>query len=307
MQETGEDGYLCPSFNNFGYLAEMAAKISDEFQSSENNSFDGDNSGDEDFEFSLVSENPDTTEFIYNDGQTKFQSIFPVFNRDLLLTPDEDSKKVNDDKSASSIRIPLKNLFLEEQESSTSSEADELETIPEGTYCVWKPKITEPSPGKCKKSKSTGSASKRWPRIRDLLRRSNSDGKDSFVFLPPKKSIENNNIPRTISQVNSAENNVYANLTLILRDSETISDKLSAQRKTNQISQEKEKGIKDKTGKAKLAGKLKGSPAPAATQQALYYVRNREGKEVDKNRRKSYLPYRRDLIGFFAIGLSRPF
>ncbi|XP_060188039.1 uncharacterized protein LOC132617131 [Lycium barbarum] len=202
MQEAVEDGYLClcPSFNNFGYLAEIAAKISDEFQSSENDSFDDD----EDFEFSLVSENPDTAEFIYEDGQTKFQPSFPVFNRDLLPMADDDSKKVNDDKSDSSIRIPLKNLFLEEQES--TSEADEFETIPEGTYCVWKPKITELSPGKCKKSKSTGSVSKRWPRIRDLLRRSNSDGKDNFVFLILKKAtINNNNISSVISQLESAD------------------------------------------------------------------------------------------------------
>ncbi|KAK4366577.1 hypothetical protein RND71_014457 [Anisodus tanguticus] len=71
---------------------EVAAKISDEFQAEENDSFD------EDFEFSLVSENPDisTVEFIH-DGQTKFQQIFPVFNRGLLLIDDEDSKKVNDE------------------------------------------------------------------------------------------------------------------------------------------------------------------------------------------------------------------
>ncbi|KAJ8531073.1 hypothetical protein K7X08_025804 [Anisodus acutangulus] len=271
MQEVAEDGYMCPSFNNFGYLAEIAAKISDEFQKEENDSFNGD----EDFEFSLVSENPDTStvEFIYN-GQTKFQSIFPVFNRDLLLIADEDSKKVNDEFD-SSIRIPLKNLFLEERESTTtssaSSEADKLETISPGTYCVWKPKVCEPSPGKCKKSKSTGSVSKRWPRIRDLLRRSSSDGKDdSFVFLTSKKAIQN----------------------------------------------ETGKG-KDSGKVVKAAGKLKqmkgekGSPTAAAAEavdhQALYYVRNRTGKEVDKNRRKSYLPYRQDLIGFFAIGLSRSY
>ena len=39
-----------------------------------------------------------------------------------------------------------------------------------------------------KKSSPTGSTSKQW-RFRDLLRRSNSDDKDSFVFLtPPQKA-----------------------------------------------------------------------------------------------------------------------
>ncbi|KAF3634156.1 hypothetical protein T459_20275 [Capsicum annuum] len=261
-----QEEYLCPSFNSFGYLSEIAAKASDEFQAEENDSFDGE----DDFEFSLVSENPDTStvEFIY-DGQTKFQPIFHVFNRDLLLNDELDYKKVNDEASEnvdSSISIPLENLFIDTRKSttsSTSSEADELETIPPGTYCVWKPKISESSPEKCKKSKSTGSVSKRWPRIQDLLRRCNSDGKDSIIFLTPKKAIEN--------ETGKAKNsNAVAKLA-----------GNSKQKKGSAIGGEKE--------------------LPAA----LYYVQNRAGKEVAKNRRKSYLPYRKELIGFFAIGLSR--
>ncbi|PHT36666.1 hypothetical protein CQW23_24366 [Capsicum baccatum] len=220
---------------------------------------------------SLVCENPDTStvEFIY-DGQTKFQPIFHVFNRDLLLNDEFDYKKVKDESSEnvdSSIRIPLKNLVLDTRKStisSTSLEADELETIPPGTYCVWKPKINEPSPGKCKKSKSTGSMSKQWPRIRDLLRWCNSDGKDSIMFLTPKKAIEN--------ETGKAKN-------------------------SNEVA--KSAGhLKQKKGSA--IGGANGSPAAA-----LYYVQNRAGKEVSKNRGKSYLPYRKVLIGFFAVGLSR--
>ncbi|KAM3222295.1 hypothetical protein P3L10_021565 [Capsicum annuum] len=261
-----QDEYLCPSFNNFGYLSEIAAKASDEFQAEESDSFDGE----DDFEFSLVCESPDTStvEFIY-DGQTKFQPIFHVFNRDLLLNDELDYKKVKDESSEnvdSSISIPLENLFIDTRKSttsSTSSEADELDTIPPGTYCVWKPKISELSPEKCKKSKSTGSVSKRWPRIQDLVRRCNSDGKDSIILLTPKKAIEN----------------------------ETGKGKNS-----NEVA--KSAGnLKQKKGSA--IGGEKGSPAAA-----LYYVKNRAGKEVAKNRRKSYLPYRKELIGFFAIGLK---
>ncbi|XP_055827356.1 uncharacterized protein LOC129895650 [Solanum dulcamara] len=269
MQEVGEDEYLCLSFNNFGFLSEIAAKISDEFQAEVYDSFDGD----EDFEFSLVSENPDnsTTEFIY-DGQTKFQKpIFPVFNRDLLLKDVSYVKKVNDLESEnvdSSIRIPLRNLFLEEGESTTSSSVDDIETIPPGTYCVWKPKMSEPSPGKCKKSKSTGFVSKRWPRIRDLLRRSNSEGKveDSFVFLTPKKTIE----------------------------------KVTGKSKNSSTEVVKMAGKLKQTTGSYITGGEKVSPA---AHQALC----RAGKEADKNRRKSYLPYRQDLIGFFAIGLNRSY
>uniref|UniRef100_M1CYB2 Uncharacterized protein n=3 Tax=Solanum tuberosum TaxID=4113 RepID=M1CYB2_SOLTU len=267
MKQVGEDEYLCLSFNNFGLLSDIAAKISDEFQAEEKDSLNG---GEEDFEFSLVSEKPDNSiaEFIY-DGQTKFQQpIFPLFNCDLLLS-DSDLKDV--DKS---ILIPLKKLFLEKSESSASSEAEELETIPAGTYCMWKPKISEPSPGKCKKSKSTGFVSKRWPRIRDLLRRSNSEGKeeDSFVFLKPKKTIENESA------------------------------------KTKNSSEVVKTAGKFKQTKTSTSGGEKVlPPPPPASQQAVYYVRNRADKEADKNKRKSYLPYRKELIGFFAIGLSRSY
>lgn len=268
MQEAIDDNYLCPSFSSFGYLAEIAAKISDEFQEAteENASdcFDGDNSEELDFEFS-------TMELIYG-GQTEFQSIFPVFNRDLLLNVNNESS--SSDAVDSEIRIPLKSFFLEELESTTasasaseaSSDVDELEILPPGTYCVWKPKISNPSPGKCKKSKSTGSAPKRWPKLRDLLRRSNSDGKDtSFVFLTPKKSIKS--------------------------ETTNLGEVVKAAGKSKQ-----------------LKGSGTGGESPVAA-----YIRNRAANQVDKNRRKSYLPYRQDLIGFFASvngltnGLSRSY
>lgn len=242
MQE-GE--YSCLSFNNYGYVAEIADKISNEIQAEEG-----------DFDFSLVCENADTSiaEFIY-DVQTKFQQpIFPVFNRDLLLNDVSYESYVKGSKSEDvdgSIRIPLRDLFQEDGES---------ETIPPGTYCVWKPKISEALPGKCKKSKSTGFVSKRWPKIRDLLRRSNSEGKeeDSFVFLTPKKITKNS--------------------------SEVV----------------KTAGKLKQTKGSHVTGGEKGSPAAAASHLAPY----RAGKEVDKNRRKSYLPYRQHL---FAIGLGRSY
>ncbi|CAI0429431.1 unnamed protein product [Linum tenue] len=80
--------------------------------------------------------------------------------------------------------------------SSSSSEADELEGAPEGSYCGWTPKIispssvtgASPSPGICEKSNSTGSSAsttkRRW-RLRDLLRRSSSDGKVCYLMVQP--------------------------------------------------------------------------------------------------------------------------
>lgn len=171
MNEVGKDEYLCISFNNYGLVPDIAAKISDECQAEENNS-------EEDFEFSLASENSDKSiaKFIY-DTPTKFQQpIFPLFNRDLLLS---DSDLNDIDKST-----PLKKLYLEKNKSLE-------ETIPATSYCMRKSKISEPSPRKWNKSKLTGFG----PRIRDLLWRSNSGGKekDNFLFLTRKAKSKNSN------------------------------------------------------------------------------------------------------------------
>lgn len=66
MKKIVKDEYLCLSFNNIGLSSDIAAKLSDEFQVEENHS-------EEDFKFSLASENSNNTiaNFIY-DSQNKF-------------------------------------------------------------------------------------------------------------------------------------------------------------------------------------------------------------------------------------------
>lgn len=259
-----EEEYFSPSFSSYSSnrVAEIAGKISDEIKC-DSELIEENVDGAEDFEFSLVCENPEDSIGVFPFDR-QIQPIYPVFNRDLLLNDvsyDVDREGVNGESSEnvnSSVQVSLKDLFLEEREplSSSSSEVDELESVPPGTYCVWKPNITEPSPSRCKKSNSTGSAFKRW-NIRDLMRRSNSDGKDSFVFLTPEKGLK----------------------------SETSKAKDSAEA-------------------SKVAGKLKAkgnsSSGNKASSMTDVYLRNQAAKEMDKNRRKSYLPYRRDLVGFFA-------
>ncbi|XP_009588918.2 uncharacterized protein [Nicotiana tomentosiformis] len=137
--------------------------------------------GDDDFEFAFINTesefSPISADEIFYNGQ-----IRPIFNTDLC------SRDVQFKVSAptASIRLPLRKLFIAEREttpSCSSSEADDLESIPPGTYCVWRPRAAEDTlTEQCKKSKSTGSSSKRW-KLRDFLHRSNSDGKDTFVFL----------------------------------------------------------------------------------------------------------------------------
>ncbi|KAG6410219.1 hypothetical protein SASPL_128272 [Salvia splendens] len=231
MNNGQDDVCICPSFNSYSSdrLPEIAIRVA---------------RADDDFEFALLREDKEVSaaEFLF-DGP-----VFPVFNRDLIECGGIEQPESNN-------LIPLRKLFAEEDNedrysppSCSSSEADELENVPAGTYCVWRPRAAPPPlPSQCEKSKSTGSASRRW-KIRDLLRRSKSDGKESFVFLTPKQREENP-------------------VKLMLRSPEK--------------------------------GRGKGSnSAAAASAHEAFYVRNRAMKEEDK--RKSYLPYRRDLVGFFA-------
>ncbi|KAL5709692.1 hypothetical protein ACHQM5_020350 [Ranunculus cassubicifolius] len=222
---------MSPSFSSYSSnrFAEIAAKVSEEFfdqreelglegdldeetieksvleddENEKESVVDEDEEDDEDFEFAVVSRDTNTSPIsadeIFSDGQIK--PVYPVFNRHLLFAGnEEDFAKF---REGSSIRLPLKKLFIEERDpsSSTSSE-DDLDALPDGTYCVWTPtKSVPPSPEMRKKSNSTGS-SKRW-RFRDLLHRSNSDGKDAYVFLTPESRLPKNKEKKKV--VNNGE------------------------------------------------------------------------------------------------------
>ncbi|KAG6390062.1 hypothetical protein SASPL_151540 [Salvia splendens] len=214
------DVCVCPSFSSYSSdrLAETALRVA---------------AGDDDFEFALLRDDNykevSAAEF-HHDGP-----VFPVFSRDLIQISRGTEQ---------SEQIPLRKLFAEEDRdrapSCSSSEEDELESVPAAAL------------RQCEKSKSTGSASRRRWKIRDLLlRRSRSDGKESIVFLTPKRRGENPTL------------------------------------------RSPEKG----------RGGEGPDSASAAAREALY-VRSRAVKEGEKSR--SYLPYRRDLVGLFAnVSFSR--
>ncbi|CAA7046621.1 unnamed protein product [Microthlaspi erraticum] len=251
MEKDDSDSSVCtasfsPSFSTYSgdRLAEIAERVGRKFADEEN--------GDEEFEFATASPSGD---------------VFPVFDQNLIS---ESSAVEPDVNSPEAVVTPLKDLFLRErndqppspppqQTYSSSSdeeddeEEDEFDSIPSEIYCPWTParSTAEMSPsGGCRKSKSTGSSStsswstKRW-RIRDLLKRSHSDGKQSLKFLN-SSSINNNS-----------------------RD-ESSSPKTTVKKK------EKEK----------------------VSAHEKFYLRNKAMKEEDK--RKSYLPYKQDLVGLFA-------
>ncbi|KAK9995771.1 hypothetical protein SO802_020457 [Lithocarpus litseifolius] len=239
-------------------------KAKDNNSDKEKREYEEEEEDDDDFEFAFVCREPDTTTIsadeIFSNGQIR--PTYPIFDQSLLLSLyDSHNEKTNTTTTtttrtrtttisttkappSSFRRPPLRKLMIEEQErdrdtSCSSSEADDLEGVPDGTYCVWTPHSSSSSSSSCKKSHSTGS-SKRW-RFRDLLYRSNSDGKDTFVFLTPSKKAEK--IP--------VRNNSISN---------------SNKNKTTVVN-----------------------------------------KVEEENKRKSFLPYRKDLVGFFTNvnGLSR--
>ncbi|XP_004297631.1 PREDICTED: uncharacterized protein LOC101307982 [Fragaria vesca subsp. vesca] len=147
----------------------------------------------EEEEFSFFCTNPDgspiSADDVFQDGQIR--PVYPIFNRDLLFADAYDGDSSRRDDASPSLRPPLKKFFFEDRDapSSSASESDELEALPEGSYCEWSKNAKEVSPElRNNKSNSTGS-SKLW-RIRDLVPRSNSDGKDAFVFLSPNSAAK---------------------------------------------------------------------------------------------------------------------
>ncbi|XP_044466024.1 uncharacterized protein LOC123196184 [Mangifera indica] len=233
---------FCPSFNTYSspkLVDDIAASVSLEKQYELQQ-----NDDEEDFEFVSIKNHADACEFSF-DGQIR--QVFPVFNQDPLLDADYHDQK---------LLLPMKNLFMEEgPSSSSSSDADELEVLPEETYCVRLPnKNNAVSPNRCQKSNSTGTlssskvarSSKRWLKFRDFLKRSSSEGgKDSYAVLNKTKI----NFPP---------------------DSK----------------------LKQSMTDAKATGKTKTVSAHEA-----FYVKNamKQG-----NKKKSYLPYRQNLLGCFS-------
>ncbi|KAJ0729413.1 hypothetical protein HanRHA438_Chr00c05g0845321 [Helianthus annuus] len=264
QQQQLEDLGFCPSFSCYSSdtqpsaTAVAAGRISRQLlQQQQADRFHDD----DEFEFSLViGDDEFSPEDVDNiDSISTGRTVFPLFNRDLLLI-DEDCENRKTKLAEEEIDLTttsLRKLFITEREQSgcSSSSEDESEGDAPAVFCVWRNKNDAgASPlSKCKKSRSTGSGagsgsgSKRW-RIRDLLRRSNSEGKEPMVMFAQKK-VE---MPKR--KLSSGEGLV-------------------------------------------TAGKLKPS-SPSVHE--VFYVQQRAKREGVK--RRSYLPYRQGLVGFFSNG-----
>ncbi|XP_047961969.1 uncharacterized protein LOC125206790 [Salvia hispanica] len=220
-----------------------------EFQNTENSDeeeheFD-DEEEEEEEEFSFASVGDDaaaiSAEHAFSDGQIK--AVFPLFDQSLLLSGDGDLPE------NLPTRPPVKKVFVETSDDQIA-----------GPYCEWSSrKAVEAAPESCKKSNSTG-FSKIW-RLKEITCRSNSDGRDAFVFL------NGNHAPPSTAPVDKAA----------APPPETVK----------------------KSGKEKEKKKKTVSPHEA-------YLRSKAKDE--ERQRRSYLPYRPELMGFFTNvngGLTR--
>ncbi|KAK4791194.1 hypothetical protein SAY86_031607 [Trapa natans] len=141
----------------------------------------------------------------------------------------------------------------------STAEPEELDGVDEGTYCILKGKtvVEAASPEGCRKSNSTG-FSRLW-RFRDLVHRSSSDGEDAFVFLNTHRA-------------HGGGGNIHH----AKKEEDARSEKVG-----------RTAGNKMTTAMVTAKGRQ--------TAHEKHYVRNRASRE--SNRRKSYLPYRQNLVG----------
>ncbi|PWA38347.1 hypothetical protein CTI12_AA582200 [Artemisia annua] len=197
------------------------------------------------------------TKVIHEEDSARVQDFDQVEDQDfefsLFVLEDIDREaKAKDDKKidvSDSINSSLRKLFVDEElfsslyssSSSESEEANEMDNIPSGRFCVWRPKLnsgsSSPQMTKCKKSSSTGSGTKRWS-IRYLFKRSNSEcNVESMALLNSNKNVD--------------------------------------------------------SPKHKITGRLK---VQSPVHEQFYVQRRAENESV---KRKSFLPYRQNLVGWF--------
>lgn len=189
-----------PSLNSFSTsnttLAEVAARVAHELRLEDTLPFDWYDHDqplpsyyeDEEVEFSFMCGNPESSflipaDEIFHNG--KIKPIYSVFSRDSSEQHGrvDDSEVVKKTTRRPQLRVLMGVDKAEADSSCSSSDAEDLDVIAPGTYCIWKPAAA------CKKSSSVGtssSSSRRWKLRQLLLKRSISEGAKAEVLLETK-------------------------------------------------------------------------------------------------------------------------
>lgn len=212
---------------------------------------DGQDEDDEgDFTFVCVGDNDSPTTEVSENGQIRF----PLFDQSLLIGGgyDDGERRLPRD-------IQVDKVFIESEYGDTGG-------VSSGTFRALSKDSGAGTAEMNMKSNSTG-FSKLW-RFRDNINRSNSDGRDAFVFLEsPDRSI-----------------------------TEAKPNAVGSTAKVNAAGGVKGKGVK------------KVSTAKKGTASAHEVYLKQRGEQTEEDRRRSYLPYRPGLMGFFTNvngGLSK--
>ncbi|XP_051149257.1 uncharacterized protein LOC127263976 [Andrographis paniculata] len=194
MEVSGEEK-LDSEYDRLNLDFQAALNLERENSSDDEVREDEDEDEEQEEEFSFINggelPSPVAAEDAFSEGRIK--TVFPLFNQGFLL-PDDDPNSLIENLP---IRPAVK-VFVETSEGSSGTAASAAgESEISGPYCEWSDRkaveASEQGCSNCKKSNSTG-FSKIW-RLKELRgKRSNSDGRDAFVFLnstqPPKKKAE---------------------------------------------------------------------------------------------------------------------
>ncbi|RRT54782.1 hypothetical protein B296_00032558 [Ensete ventricosum] len=220
------------------YDASNSASRHDFSEAQEKNA---DDDSDDDFEFTFSVRDADAfpsvpADEIFSGG--RILPAYPVFNRDLLLLPLSAADEPTITEKDPADQIPFGRLLIEEEKVTGAA----VEHFPGG-------------PDRCKKSASTGS-SMQW-RLRDMVGRSHSDGKEKFVFL-----------------------------------------EAAAAAKKNMMSPNTARAAAGGKG-AKEPGRLAEADTVTSHRRFHGHGKGTSDKAV-KGPRRSFLPYRQQLLGLFA-------
>lgn len=226
------------------------------------------NDNDDDFTFMLIGEDdlPIYSDNVTEDGQIR--QVFPLFDQKLLLN--DNGEYDVEEIHQLPIHPPVDKIFIESprgfpvQENKQNDDSDSAT----GPYCEWSKESVTIISELSKKSNSTG-FSKLW-RLREKVNRSNSDGRDAFVFL---KNTDRTTVTASVTPSSSSSSSSSS--------------------------------VKSVNGD----GKVKVVKAKKATVSAHeVYLRSKNGGHTEEERRKTYLPYRPELMGLFTnvhSGLSK--
>ncbi|KAL7149117.1 hypothetical protein ABFS83_05G017800 [Erythranthe nasuta] len=265
---------MCQDFMKLNKISENGDDVRveeyvlvDDVSDDEDDGDDDDDDDDEDeeeeeFSFFCGEENrsPIAAEDAFSGGQIK--TVFPLFNRDLLFSG-EDLRYLHESNLPA--RPPVKKVFVEtkEVEAPAATSSSVGDDVISGPYCEWtsnRRRAVEASPPPEVCKKSNSTGFSKIWRIKEFAGRCNSDGRDAFVFL------NNGSAPPPPAAASAAKAEVKAEI------------------KTEQQST------------VKIIRKVKKSKTASLSPHEVYLRSKAKGEE----RRRSYLPYRPELVGFFT-------